>query len=261
MNILILGGTGEARSLARLASDEPGLTVVSSLAGRVGAPVLPDGQVRVGGFGGVDGLRTWLRDNEIDAIVDATHPFAAAITANAVAAAAAEQLPLVVLRRPGWRERPGDLWRRVPDLHAAAGALGAAGRRVFLTVGRQGVAAFADRADCHFLIRAIDAPAPPLPERHEILLARGPFSLDDEMLLLTGHRIDVLVTKDSGGPLTEAKLTAARTVGVPVVMVDRPPLPAGVVSVATPFEAMEWVRAQRPKIAGSRSNQSRTARS
>ncbi|MFC8531827.1 cobalt-precorrin-6A reductase [Nocardia sp. NPDC057227] len=238
--VLILGGTAEARSLASNAAGEQGLDIVSSLAGRVRAPVLPEGEVRVGGFGGVAGLREYLRDNAIDVLVDATHPFAAVMSSNAAAAAAAAGLPLLHLRRPGWVAARGDSWTRVPSLpDAAAGLRG----RVFLTIGRQGVSAFAGVAEAWFLIRAIDPPDPPLPAAHEILLARGPFAVDDEIELLRAHRIDVLVTKDSGGPDTEAKLIAARELGVPVIVVDRPPLPAGGAPVVADVdEAMEWLR-------------------
>ncbi|WP_067659270.1 cobalt-precorrin-6A reductase [Nocardia harenae] len=238
--VLILGGTAEARSLARLAAGERGLDIVSSLAGRVRAPVLPEGEVRVGGFGGAEGLREYLRDNAIDLLVDATHPFAAVMSAHAAAAAAAAGVALLHLRRPGWVAAQGDSWTRVPSLPAAAAGLRG---RVFLTVGRQGVAAFAGVAGAWFLIRAIDPPDPPLPAAREILLARGPFALADEISLLREHRIDVLVTKDSGGPDTEAKLIAARELGVPVIVVDRPPLPAGGAPVVTTVDdAMAWLR-------------------
>ncbi|MQY27964.1 Precorrin-6A reductase [Nocardia sp. RB56] len=200
---------------------------MSSLAGRVREPVLPVGEVRVGGFGGVDGLREWLADNDIDAIVDATHPFAGTMSAHAAAAAGGLGLPLIHLRRPGWSPEPADLWVRVADTAAAATVAATLGDRVFLTIGRQGVGAFAHLTEPWFLIRAIDPPTAALPPRHEILLARGPFTVDDECRLLAGRRIDVLVTKDSGGELTAAKLTAARERGIPVVMIDRPPLPPG----------------------------------
>ncbi|MEC3917252.1 cobalt-precorrin-6A reductase [Nocardia sp. CDC160] len=244
MKTLILGGTREARELADIASGERGFEIVSSLAGRVREPVLPVGEVRVGGFGGVDGLREWLAENGIQVVVDATHPFAGGITANAAAAAAALGLPVLHVRRPGWAEQAGDSWIRVPDLTAAAKALEGLGDRVFLTIGRQGVAAFAD-SDAWFLIRAIDPPEGPVPERRELLLARGPFSVEEETALLTERRIDVMVTKDSGGALTEAKLTAARTLGIPVVMIDRPALPAGAEQVETVQAAWDWLRSQR----------------
>ncbi|MFE9788896.1 cobalt-precorrin-6A reductase [Nocardia salmonicida] len=242
MRVLILGGTGEARELARRAYGERGLDIVSSLAGRVANPRLPVGAVRVGGFGGVDGLRTWLRENAIDAVVDATHPFAAQVSVHAATAAADLDIPALHLRRPEWVQRSGDLWTRVPDLASAAAALTARDEQVLLTIGRQGVGAFVGCTGHGFVIRSIDAPAVPLPPRSKLLLARGPFTFDEELVLMSRHRIDVLVTKNSGGEQTEAKIVAARTAGLPVIMVDRPPLPAGAVTVAEVGDAVEWLR-------------------
>ncbi|WP_233434225.1 cobalt-precorrin-6A reductase [Nocardia yamanashiensis] len=239
-----MGGTREARELADIVSGERGFEIVSSLAGRVREPVLPVGEVRVGGFGGVDGLREWLSGNGVEAVVDATHPFAGAITANAAAAALALGLPVLHLRRPAWQQRDGDHWVRVPDLAGAAKALTGMGDRVFLTIGRQGVAAFAE-SDAWFLIRAIDPPDGARPARHELLLARGPFTLTDETALLTDRRIEVMVTKDSGGALTEAKLEAARALALPVVVIDRPALPEGALSVETVAAAWDWLRGLR----------------
>ncbi|GAA1550948.1 cobalt-precorrin-6A reductase [Actinomadura kijaniata] len=237
--ILLLGGTGEARDLAGRLHADPAFDVVSSLAGRTAAPLLPEGRTRVGGFGGPDGLAAWLRAERIDAVVDATHPFAAVMTDSAVRAAERAGLPLLVLRRPGWTERPGDDWRRVPTLAAAAADL--PGERVFLTTGRKDLAPFAGDDRRWFLIRSVDPPEPPLPPRHATVLARGPFTLDEERALLREHAVDCLVTKDGGSPMTEAKLTAARELGVPVVMVDRPPLPPGVASVGTVDRALDWL--------------------
>ncbi len=212
---------------------------MSSLAGRVSEPIRPAGEVRIGGFGGADGLREWLADNRMDLVVDATHPFAEMITANAARATARLGLPMIRLSRPGWAAGPGDRWYRVPDLVAAADTAAGLGDRILLTIGRQGVAAFADHTRPWYLIRAIDPPAGELPPRHEILLARGPFTVAEESELLTRHRIDVVVTKDSGGAATAAKLTAARAAGIPVVVVDRPPVPAGVTVVATVEQVRE----------------------
>ncbi|MEV6558801.1 cobalt-precorrin-6A reductase [Nocardia sp. NPDC051756] len=242
MKTLILGGTREARELAAIASGEQGFDIVSSLAGRVRDPLLPVGAVRVGGFGGVEGLRKWLVDNGIEAVVDATHPFAGSISANAAAAAADLRLPLAHLRRPGWSAQSGDRWIRVPDLAAAAKTVGELGDRIFLTIGRQGVGAFAELTRPWFLIRAIDPPAGLLPPRHELLLARGPFALEDETRLLADRRIDVLVTKDSGGDQTDAKLAAARSAGLPVVMIDRPPLPEGAAILENVAQVWDWLR-------------------
>ncbi|MFI9404974.1 cobalt-precorrin-6A reductase [Nocardia sp. NPDC052316] len=242
MKTLILGGTREAREIADIASGERGFDIVSSLAGRVRDPLLPVGAVRVGGFGGVDGLREWLSANEIDTVVDATHPFADLISAHAAAAATDLGLPLVHLRRPGWTAQHGDRWLRVPDLAAAAKTVGELGERVFLTIGRQGVGAFAGLTEPWFLIRAIDPPEGALPPRHELLLARGPFTVEDESRLLADRRIDVLVTKDSGGDQTDAKLAAARAAGLPVVMIDRPALPAGAVVMENVAQVWDWLR-------------------
>lgn len=198
--------------------------------------------MRVGGFGGATGLRDWLAENRIAVVIDATHPFAATISANAAAAATELGLELVQVRRPGWSERPGDRWIRVADLDAAARALTDLGERVFLTIGRQGVGAFAGLEQHWFLIRAIDPPEAPLPPRHELLLARGPFTIDDETELLSAHRIDVMVTKDSGGDQTDAKLAAARVAGLPVVVIDRPRLPPGGIEVAGVSQAWDWLR-------------------
>ncbi|NMH99143.1 cobalt-precorrin-6A reductase [Pseudonocardia sp. K10HN5] len=238
--MLILGGTREARRLAAVLVDRPGLHVTSSLAGRVRTPSLPPGEVRIGGFGGVDGLAGWLRDKAVDAVVDATHPFAARMSANAAAATARAGVALLVLRRPGWTAGPGDDWRWADTLPEAAALLPSLGERIFLTTGRQDLASFAD-LDLWFLVRSVDAPEPPAPQRMHVLLDRGPFTVDGERTLLREHRIDVLVTKDSGGDMTAAKLVAARELGIPVVIQSRPPLPAGVTVVPTVAAAADWV--------------------
>lgn len=239
--VLVLGGTGEARRLAAELAGRSGVHVISSLAGRVRDPRLPEGEVRIGGFGGPDGLAGWLVEHWIDAVVDATHPFAQMMTANAVQATGRLGLPLLVLRRPGWQPSPADDWHWVGSLPAAAEALPGLGRRVFLTIGRQGVGAFAGLAELWFLLRCVDPPQPPVPARLAVLLDRGPFALAGELDLLRQHRIDVLVTKDSGGDA--AKLTAAGQLGLPVVIVTRPPLPTGAPSVGTVAEAAAWVAA------------------
>ncbi|GGQ80460.1 precorrin-6A reductase [Streptomyces griseorubens] len=231
-HVLILGGTAEARRLAAALAARPGIRVTTSLAGRVSRPGALDGEVRVGGFGGPGGLASWLREERVDAVVDATHPFAATITGNAAAATAAARVPLLVLRRPGWQPGPGDRWHPVPSLEAAAAALPALGPRVFLTTGRLGLAAFAGLTEHRFLVRSVEPPEPPLPPHTHVLLARGPFTVADETALLRAHRVDVLVTKDSGGAATSAKLAAARDLGLPVVVVRRPPLPEGVTALA-----------------------------
>jgi precorrin-6A/cobalt-precorrin-6A reductase len=239
--VLVLGGTGEARRLAA-ALLAAGVDVLSSLAGRVAEPVLPEGEVRIGGFGGPEGLAAWLTDHRPRAVVDATHPFAAQITGSAAQAAAATGTQLLRLQRPGWTPRPGDTWRFVDSLAAAAEAV-AGYRRVFVTTGRQGVAAFAALPGL-VLVRAVDPPDAPLPAGTTLLLARGPFGVADEKALMQEHEVDVVVTKDSGGALTEAKLTAARELGLPVVLVRRPPLPPGIATVTTVEDALEWVLAR-----------------
>lgn len=230
-HVLILGGTTEARELAAVLTALPGVRVTTSLAGRVTRPGTVTGDVRIGGFGGAQGLADWLRAQQVDALVDATHPFAEAITANAARAAAATGVPSVVLRRPGWRPGPEDRWYPVGSLAEAAGLLPLLGPRVFLTTGRLGLAAFAHLTELHFVVRSVELPDPPMPPRTEVLLARGPFTPDEESALLSHHCIDVVVTKDSGGAATAAKLTAARQLSLPVVVVRRPPLPADVAAV------------------------------
>lgn len=240
MRLLLLGGTGEARALA--AALHPEVELISSLAGRVPEPALPVGPVRIGGFGGVDGMRNWLRDERIDAVVDATHPFAATITAHAAQVCAELGLPHLVLARPAWQ--PGDAIVVASDIDAAKAVADNGYARVFLTTGRSGTAAFRG-VDAWFLIRAVTEPEPAsLPTRHLLLLSRGPYHYEGELALLTEHRIDALVTKNSGGAMTEPKLRAAAEAGVSVVMVDRPSLPAGVQSVASVDEAADWVRAR-----------------
>ncbi|MGX2995795.1 cobalt-precorrin-6A reductase [Streptomyces sp. JNUCC 64] len=266
MHVLILGGTAEARRLAALLTTDvaadaeagtatgagdggvPALRVTSSLAGRVAAPRLPPGEVRIGGFGGAEGLADWLVRERVDALVDATHPFAERMSFHAARAAAVTGVPLVALRRPGWAAVDGDDWRPVGSLAGAAALLPSLGTRVFLTTGRLGLAAFTGTPELDrlwFLTRSVDPPEPPVPPRGEVLLDRGPFTLDGERELLAAHRIDVLVTKDSGGPATAPKLTAAREAGVPVVIVRRPPVPGGVPVVTGPEDAARWVRGRR----------------
>ncbi|MER5257037.1 cobalt-precorrin-6A reductase [Streptomyces sp. NPDC002855] len=246
MHVLVLGGTTEARRLAEALVDTlpAAAKVTSSLAGRVASPKLPPGEVRVGGFGGAGGLAAWLRTHRVSALIDATHPFAETISFNAAAAAAAAHVPLLALRRPGWVPGEGDAWHPVGSLAEAARALPALGERVFLTTGRMGLAAFADLDRLWFLMRSVDAPDAPHPARMEVLLDRGPFTLEGECELIRRHRIDVVVTKDSGGAATAPKLAAAREAGIPVVVVRRPPVPQGVAVAATPEEALAWLRAR-----------------
>jgi len=241
MKVLLLGGTGEARSLATRLHARPDLHVVTSLAGRVAQPALPPGEVRIGGFGGVEGLTDHLRRHGVDVLVDATHPFAAGMSRNAAAAAALVGLPFLVLRRAAWAPAPGDDWRPVSSLAAAAALVDEVGDRVFLTTGRQSLAAFAHLARPWFLARSVDPPDPPVPPALTVVLDRGPFTVDGELELLDRYAVDLLVTKNSGGAMTAAKLVAARRRCIPVVMVQRPTPDSGVDSV----EAAEaWVLAQ-----------------
>jgi precorrin-6A/cobalt-precorrin-6A reductase len=245
VHVLILGGTTEARVLAGLlAADLPAVRVTTSLAGRVAAPRLPPGEVRIGGFGGTAGMAGWLRGHRVDALVDATHPFAGTISFHAAEAAVLTGVPLLALRRPGWTPLPGDHWHPADSLAHAAELLPGLGRRVFLTTGRTGLAAFAGLDGLWFLVRSVDPPEGSAPRATEVLLDRGPFTLDGEREVLRRHRIEVLVTKDSGGGATAPKLVAAREAGVPVVVVRRPPVPEGVEVAEEPERAARWVRAR-----------------
>ncbi|GAA6524994.1 cobalt-precorrin-6A reductase [Intrasporangium sp. DVR] len=241
MRILLLGGTGEARALAAVLVDR-GHDVVSSLAGRVSRPALPVGRVRTGGFGGVDGLVAHLSHHAVRAVVDATHPFAAQISANAAEACALTGVPLVRLQRAGW-ERHADAGRFhwVADVEVARVAAEGLGVRPFVTTGRQQLEVFAGWDDRYVLARVVDPPHWPVPASWELLQARGPYTYAAERALMEDRRVDVLLTKDSGGALTEAKLEAAARLCVPVVVVRRPPLPDGVVVVEEPAAAARWV--------------------
>jgi precorrin-6A/cobalt-precorrin-6A reductase len=243
--VLVLGGTSEARALAAELVGQPGLRVVSSLAGRVSNPVLPAGEVRVGGFGGAAGLAAWARAEGVDAVVDATHPFAETISAHAVEACALAGVPLLRLARPAWTPRDGDDWHGAGSLDEVAALLPSLGTRVFLTTGRQGLASFAALDELWFLIRCVDPPGGLLPANREVLLARGPYEREPERALMRRHGIDVLVTKNSGGPLTAGKLDAARDLGIPVVMVGRPAATAAQ-SVTAVSDALRWVESHVP---------------
>ena len=236
MRVLLLGGTAEARALAERL--HPKVDIISSLAGRVPDPALPVGPVRIGGFGGADGLRDWLVDNNITAVIDATHPFAATITANAAAACAGLDLPHLVLSRPPWD--PAGATVVASDTEAAEVIANKGYSRVFLTTGRSGVAAFSG-SDAWFLIRVVTAPdVGALPRNHELLLSRGPYGYDDERELLRSRGIEALVTKNSGGAMTRAKLAAASSLGADVLMIQRPALPDGVAVVSSVQEAVAW---------------------
>jgi precorrin-6A/cobalt-precorrin-6A reductase len=240
--LLILGGTTEANQLAAALADDPEVTVTTSLAGRTRAPALPPGAVRIGGFGGIDGLAHYLREQKIDRVIDATHPFAATITRNAATACAQAQIPRAVLTRPAWIREPGDDWREVADMAAAAEALNGWAKRVFLTVGRQDLAPFAQCCGIRFLIRSIDPPQPmPAIRDWELVLARGPFTQEAEVALMRDWTADCLVTKNSGGAATYAKIAAARDLRLPVIMVRRPTLPESLTLLSVEA-ALVWVR-------------------
>jgi precorrin-6A/cobalt-precorrin-6A reductase len=245
--LLILGGTAEAAVLAgRLAKDrrlakDPRVRVITSLAGRTRNPAALRGEVRTGGFGGPEGLAAYLKAEAIELVVDATHPFAARISGNAEQACRAGAVPRLVLTRPPWQAEPGDRWTEVPSVEAAARALPKLGQRAFLSVGRQALSAFAELRETWFLVRLIDPPdgSPPL-ARHRLVLGRGPFDEAAESALLRHHRIDVVVSKNSGGAATYGKIAAARGIGLPVVMVSRPPTPEGEVAL-TLDQALAWI--------------------
>jgi precorrin-6A/cobalt-precorrin-6A reductase len=240
-HLLILGGTTDARALAERLAPREDLAVTLSLAGRTLNPAALPVPVRVGGFGGAEGLATFLREHRIAALLDATHPYAAQISTNADAASRAAGVPMLALRRPAWAPEPGDDWRPVTDVAAACAALGATPRRVFLALGRQEVAGFAQAPQHRYLIRSVDPilPPPPMPEV-TCLTARGPFTLADEEALLDAHRIEAIVCKNSGGTASFAKLRAARARGLPVFMLERPALPDAP-HVDTVQAALDWL--------------------
>ncbi|MGL4289233.1 MAG: cobalt-precorrin-6A reductase [Phreatobacter sp.] len=244
MTILILGGTTEAAALARrLAGSFSAIPALVSLAGRTRAPKPLALPVRTGGFGGIDGLAAFLSENRIAAVIDATHPFAAIMPFNAEAACRMAHVPLLALRRPPWAPVAGDNWIEVETMAAAATALGTAPRRVFLTIGRQDLGAFAGAPQHHYLVRSIEPIGDALPATDVTRIeARGPFLVADEVALMRREKIDLVVSKNSGGTQTEAKLAAARRLGLAVVMVARPAKP-DVSEVADIDQALAWLAA------------------
>ncbi len=231
-HILILGGTSEAVDVAEELAGRCSITY--ALAGRTERPALPaDCKVRIGGFGGARGLAEWMEQTSVSVLVDATHPFAAAIAANAATAAAATRTPRLKLVRPAWMETPGDRWRHARDVAEAAQLIGDTAQTVFLAIGYQELAAFSGLAKPRFVVRTIDPHTRiPLPGAIHVT-GRGPFTIRQETGLLQRHGIDVLVTRNSGGQATHAKIAAARDTGTPIVMIDRPPLPDGEVCTDT----------------------------
>ncbi|AWB50729.1 cobalt-precorrin-6A reductase (plasmid) [Gemmobacter aquarius] len=238
--ILLLGGTTEASLMAQ-ALARAGLDAVFSYAGRTDSPAPQPLATRVGGFGGVPGLVAWLRDHRISHVIDATHPFAAQMSRNAITACAQTGIALVGLERAAWQPGPGDDWRTVLDVDAAVTTLPDAPARVFLAIGKQTLAPFAAKPQHHYLLRLVDPPTGPLPlPRASVVIARGPFDMASDAALLRDHAITHIVAKNAGGTGAEAKLTAARARGLPVILIDRPVLPARKV-VATVSDVMAWL--------------------
>ncbi|KQO54659.1 cobalt-precorrin-6X reductase [Methylobacterium sp. Leaf85] len=242
MRVLILGGTTEASALVK--GLDPRIDATLSLAGRTSAPKREPVRTRIGGFGGAEGLAAWIAENRIDAVIDATHPFAARIGRNAALACERTGVALLAIRRPAWERRQGDRWTEVETMSEAVLALGETPRRVFLTIGRLEVGAFATAPQHDYIVRAIEpiGDALPVPRLTEIA-ARGPFGEAAEMTFLAERRIDILVTKNSGGPATYGKIAATRALGLPVVIV-RPPQKPAVESVPDAEGALAWLRAR-----------------
>ncbi len=245
-HLLILGGTAEARELARRVAITIAkkVRVTTSLAGRrAKAPALP-GDVRIGGFGGIGGLVDYLSENAVDFVIDATHPFSAVISDHANAAATAASVPRLQLIRPLWKLPPAAKWIEVDDLADAALDLARFARRVFLTTGVRGLGAFSGLDDIWFLVRLIDPPAEPPPlAQLELITGKPPYTLEDELAILADHDIDTLVTKHSGGDGTVAKVMAAAEAGVKIVLIRRPPPEPGLV-VETIDDAFAWIESQ-----------------
>jgi precorrin-6A/cobalt-precorrin-6A reductase len=235
--ILILGGTTEAGAMARTLA-EAGLNAIYSYAGRTANPVAQPLPTRIGGFGGIEGLAQFLRDNAISHVIDATHPFAEGMSRNAIAACADTGIPLIALERPEWAAASGDDWRHVADYAAAAEALPGDGSGVFLAIGRQNLTPFLGRGH-RWLLRFAEVAAHPLPDA-TLIVSRGPFSVPGDLELMKRHAIGHLVTKNAGGRAAHAKLEAARMLGIPVVMIARPALPERHV-VASPAQLMGWL--------------------
>lgn len=240
-HILILGGTSEARRLGERLAGRTGLAAILSLAGRTMAPAAQSVPVRIGGFGGVEGLREYLSAERIDALIDATHPYAATISANAVQAAMLADVPLLAIRRSPWIATTGDLWIEAADMPDAVRLIGDAPRRVFLALGRNELAPFAGAPQHYYLVRSVDPVDPPLAVPHATYItARGPFAEADDRALLMENNIKIVVAKNSGGAAAYGKIAAARALGLTVVMLRRPLLPDAA-HVETIEEAMAWL--------------------
>jgi precorrin-6A/cobalt-precorrin-6A reductase len=240
--ILILGGTTEARELAKRLAKRAEHEVVVSLAGRTKSPAPQPTPVRIGGFGGATGLADYLVSERIDALIDATHPYANVISANASAAARQSGVPLLALRRPAWVAVGGDLWKEVADVGAAVRMLGDRSRRVFVTLGRNELGALTDAPQHFYLIRSVDPVDPPLPlPQASYLTARGPFTEADDHALMVSHGIDAVIAKNSGGTASYGKIAAARALGIEVITLRRPPPPADALVVETVEAAIAWL--------------------
>lgn len=239
-NVLLLGGTTEANALARLLAAR-GIAATLSYAGRTETPRAQPVPVRVGGFGGVAGLADYLRHHRVTHLVDATHPFAATMSAHAVDAARLAGVAHVALTRPAWEPVSGDRWTPVPDIDGAIAALGGPARRVMLALGRMHVEAFAAQPQHHYLLRFVDTPErPPILPRHSLIVDRGPFTVPGDCQLMQIHAIDLVVCKNAGGQGAEAKLLAARQLGLPVLMIDRPAIPDRT-EVCRPEDVLAWL--------------------
>jgi len=242
VRVLVLGGTAEGRLVAdRL--HHAGVDVISSLAGRVSRPRLPAGRVRIGGFGGVDGLAAYIPAEGITHIVDATHPFAATMSGNAVAAAARTGVPVLRYARPGWGSRPdATSWHWVPDVDTARRVAESLGERPFLSMGRQSLPSFTSWGDRRVLVRVVEPLTGSIPSTWTVIEDRGPYTVDGELAMLRRHAVDVVLTKDSGGTYTSAKLDAAAALGVPVVVLARPSGRAGATEVTTVDACLDILR-------------------
>jgi precorrin-6A/cobalt-precorrin-6A reductase len=239
--ILILGGTGEARRLAQRLAPRTDLAVTLSLAGRTGSPAAQAVPVRTGGFGGVQGLADYLARERTDALIDATHPYAARISGNAARAAELAQVPILAMRRPAWIAVAGDRWSEVADMEHAVHALGSAPRRVFVALGRNELFPLAGASQHYYLVRSIDPVDPPLPVPFaDYINARGPFDEADERALLIEQRIEIILAKNSGGSASYGKIAAARALGLAVILLRRPPVP-NVPAVESLEQVLGWL--------------------
>jgi precorrin-6A/cobalt-precorrin-6A reductase len=243
MRVLILGGSTESSELARLLADDRRFETTLSLAGRTLKPRAQPVRTRTGGFGGADGLAAWLAQESIEAVIDATHPYADQISSNAVTACGRLAIPIATILRPAWQPEPGDTWQIVASAEAAADALGTEPRRVFLSLGRLELGAFAAHPQHHYVARTIEPPDVALPPDINLIFDRGPFDEQAETALLTRESIDVIVSKNSGGAATYPKIAATRKLGIPVVMIARPHKVHGH-AVAHAADAVAWLEQQ-----------------